>query len=145
MLTEIKERYPHLKAENLILQEFNADAHPRPDITAMDWDFKSNAPQPVEGATIYNFLHILHNTPDIESIQCLKKISAVMSPNSRIFIQEFSKSISNTQMHASMIAFFGGRERNSKEWHAMADIVGLKVTFEAYPDRGEGLVEMMRK
>lgn len=144
MLLEIKESYPHLTAENLILQEFNADAHPRADITALDWDFKSDAPQPVVGATIYNFMHIFHNTPDIASIQCLKKIAAVMNSHSRIFIQEFTKSVGNANMHASMIAFFGGRERSSKEWHAIAGIADLKVTFEAYPEKGEGLIEMMK-
>lgn len=144
MLLEIKESYPQLTAENLILQEFNAAAYPRPNITAMDWDFKCDSPQPVKGATIYNFLHIFHNTPDIESIKCLKKISAVMQPHSRIFIQELPRIKGNAYMHASMIAFFGGRERSSKEWHAMAEIADLKVTFEAYPEKGEGLVEMMK-
>jgi hypothetical protein len=43
-----------------------------------------------------------------------------------------------------MIAWLGGRERSSEEWHGMAEIVVLKVSFEADPGLGEGLVEMRK-
>jgi hypothetical protein len=43
-----------------------------------------------------------------------------------------------------MIEQLGGRERSSKEWKQMASMAGLKVTFEAYPAAGEGLVEMRK-
>lgn len=143
-LLELKESYPHLSAENLILQEFNADAHPRAEVTAMDWDFKGATAQPIIGAHVYNLMHICHNMPDIETMQLLKKLSTAMEPRSRLFIQEFSKSLRNSNMHAGMIAWLGGRERSSAEWHAMAEIAGMKVTFEAHADKGEGLIEMMK-
>lgn len=145
MLLELKEAYPHLKAENLILQEFNGAANPRAGITATDWDFKSSTPQPVLGATIYNFMRVFHNTSDIESIKCLKKIAKAMSPTSRIFIQETAKVTGRAKMHAAMIALFAGRERSFKEWRDIADIAGLKVTFEKDGENGgDGLIEMMK-
>jgi hypothetical protein len=144
LLLELKEAYPRLKRENLILQEFNADANPRADITAMDWNFKGSDPQPIIGADVYNLMHICHNVSDIECMRLLKKIATAMEPHSRLWIQEFSKSLRNANIHAGMIAWLGGRERSSEEWHAMAEIAGLRVTFEVYAELGEGLVEMKK-
>ena len=90
-LLELRELYPGLKAENLILQEFNADAQPRSDITAMDWDFKGPTPRPVVGADVYNLMHIRHNAPYLEAVQLLWKLSAAMGPKSRLWIQEFTR------------------------------------------------------
>lgn len=144
LLLELKEAYPNLKQENLILQEFNADANPRAGISGMDWDFKGPDPQPIIGADVYNTMHICHNLPDIDCMRLLKKLAAAMEPHSRLWIQEFPKTLTNSHMHACMIAWLGGRERSSEEWHSMAEIVGLRVTFEAYPELVEGLVEMQK-
>ena len=46
--------------------------------------------------------------------------------------------------NAAIFEQCGGRERSSREWKQMADMAGLKVTFEAYPAAGEGLVEMRK-
>jgi hypothetical protein len=144
MLLEIKEAYPQLGYDNLILEEFNAAIHPDKNIQAIEWDAKSNNAQPIVGATIYSLMHVFHNTPDIESLLLMKKLSAAMDANSRLLIHEFSKNLNYTNMHASMIAMMGGGERSSKQWHQMAEISGLKVTFEKYPTLGEGLVEMRK-
>jgi hypothetical protein len=144
LLLELKEAYPPLKRENLILQEFNAAANPRADITAMDWNFKGPDPQPIVGADFYNLMHICHNVSDIQCMRLLKKITAAMEPHSRLWIQEFAKFLTNANIHAGMIAWLGGRERSSEEWHAMAEIAGLNVTFEGYTELGEGLVEMRK-
>lgn len=144
ILMELKEAYPFLAKDNLILQEFSIDdkAKDSQDLTTMEWDFKSSSPQPICAAVIYNFLHILHNLSDIEALKLLKKIVAVMDNESRIWVQEYSKNLRYAQMHASMIAMYGGRERSSAEWRDIAGLVGLEVTFERYPEKGEGLVEM---
>jgi hypothetical protein len=144
MLQEIKAAYPELGFENLILEEYNAAIHPDTNIQAIEWDAKSNKPQPIIGATIYSLMHVFHNTPDIETLLLMRKLACAMDSNSRILIHEFSKNLNYTNMHASMIAMMGGGERTSKQWNQMAEISGLKVTFEKYPDFGEGLVEMMR-
>lgn len=142
MLLEIQEAYPHLTAANLILQEFSADIEASPAVTTMVWDFKSAAPQPVVGATVYSLKHIFHNMPDLEAVQLMQKLARAMGGESRIWIHEVSKMPVNGNLHAAMIACMGGRERSSREWAAMAGLCGLRVSFEAYVDLGEGLVEM---
>lgn len=144
MLLEIKAAYPKLGFENLLLEEFNAAIHPDAHIQAIEWDAKSDKPQPIIGATIYSLMHIFHNTPDIETILLMKKVAKAMDSRSRLLIHEFSKNLNYTNMHASMIAMMGGGERTSKTWHQLAEISGLRVTFERYPELGEGLVEMMK-
>ena len=67
-----------------------------------------------------------------------------MGLHSRLLIHEFSKNKNYGNMHATMIELFGGRERSSKEWKKLAAMARLRVTFEAYPDAGEGLVEMQK-
>lgn len=129
MLLELKEAYPYLKRENPILQEFNADTTPRANITAMEWNFKGPELQLVTGANVYNLMHICHNLPEEN---CHDD-----GPNSRAWIQKFSKSLKNSNIHTGMITWFGGRERGSEEWHTMAEIAGLKVAFEGYAELGE--------
>ncbi|KAG0646106.1 3-O-methyltransferase 2 [Hyphodiscus hymeniophilus] len=80
-------------------------------------------------------MHILHNLPDIDCMSLLKKNATAMGPHSRLWVHELPNSLRNSHIHA-------GRETSSDEWHAVAAIADLKVTFEAYPDLGEGLVEM---
>ena len=67
-----------------------------------------------------------------------------MAPYSRLLIHEFSKNAQYAAMHATMVVLYGGRERSSRDWQLLAEVAGLKVTFEAYPQSGEGLVEMRR-
>ncbi|PLB54026.1 S-adenosyl-L-methionine-dependent methyltransferase [Aspergillus steynii IBT 23096] len=53
-------------------------------VEAMPYSFLD--PQPVKGATIYFFRHILHNWPDTVCHQILKNTISAMSPNSRIIM-----------------------------------------------------------
>lgn len=145
MLLELKSAYPHLPASSLILQDYHPDPLNADNLTVTHWDFKdSNSLQPVLGATIYSLTHIYHNLPDLEALTLMKKISDAMAPHSRMLIHEFPKNRNYGKMHAAMIQMMGGRERSSREWKLMAGIAGLEVTFEAYPEAGEGLVEMRK-
>ena len=74
----------------------------------------------------------------------MQKTAAAMNADSRLLIIEYTKNTTNVPMHATMITLYGGRERSSPEWNQMAALCGLKVTFEAYPDMGECLVEMRK-
>jgi hypothetical protein len=60
-------------------------------------------------------------------------------------VHEFSKNRTYAFMHASMVALYGGRERTGAEWRRMAALASLKITFEAYPEIGEGVVEFRKK
>ncbi|KAG0152717.1 O-methyltransferase, putative [Penicillium digitatum] len=144
LLLEVQAAYPYLGAEDLILQEFNADIGIVPGVRRMEWNYKEEAEQPVRGACVYALQHILHNLPDLDAVALLQKISHAMAPGSRVLIIEYAKNFTYTSLHASMIALYGGRERNSVEWKQMAGLCGLEVTFEVYVRAGESLVEMRR-
>ncbi len=147
MLLEIKEAFPQFHAADLVVEEFNNDlGGDIPGITLVTWNYKEgNSPQPLQGALVYHLAHILHNLPDLDAIELMQKISAAMAPYSRLLVHEFSKNVNYAKMHASMSVLFGGRERTGTEWRRMAALAGLEVTFEAYPELGEGLLEFRKK
>jgi hypothetical protein len=144
MLLDFKAAFPQLQTADLIVQEFNHDITDIPGVTLALWNYKGENPQPIKGPLIYHLAHILHNLSDLEAVRLLKKIAEAMAPHSRLLIHEFAKNATYAKMHAAMIALYGGRERSSAEWHQMADFAGFRVTFEAYPPFGEGLVEMRK-
>lgn len=145
MLLELKSTYPHLPQSSLILQDYHPDPINADKLTVTHWDFKDDkSPQPVVGALIYSLTHIYHNLPDLEALTLMKKLADAMGTHSRMLIHDFPKNRNYGKMHAAMIQMMGGRERSSREWKQMAAIVGLEVTFEAYPEAGEGLVEMRK-
>ncbi|KIX06275.1 uncharacterized protein Z518_04250 [Rhinocladiella mackenziei CBS 650.93] len=144
MLLEVKAVYPHLGKQNLVLQEYHPDEVNTNELTVVHWDFKGGSPEPIKGALVYSLTHIYHNLPDLEALRLMKTVSEAMAPHSRMLIHEFSKNSTYGKMHATMIQLYAGRTRSSREWKQMAAMVGLEVTFEAYPVAGEGLVEMRK-
>jgi hypothetical protein len=144
MLLELKNAYPDLPPDSLILQDHYAGKASVPGMKIVHWDYKGGAPQPVLGALNYSLAHVFHNLPDLDALELMQKISDAMEPHSRLLIHEFSKNKNHGNIHATMIELFGGRERSSKEWKKLAAMARLRVTFEAYPDVGEGLVEMRK-
>jgi len=144
LLLEVQAAFPHLTAENLVVQEFNAEIDEVPGVSLMAWNYKTSPAQPITGARIYSLQHILHNLPDLAAVALLQKLSQAMAPTSRLLIIEYAKNMTYTHLHASMIALFGGRERSASEWRQLAQVSGLKVTFEAYVAGGESLVEMRK-
>lgn len=147
LLLEVQAAYPHLNRSNLIVQEFNAEieADHLSGVQLMEWNFKESPEQPVRGARIYSLQHILHNLPDLDAVSLLQKLSRAMTVESRVLIIEYAKNMTYTSLHASMISFFGGRERSPKEWRQLASVSGLEVGFEGYLRAGESLVEMRLK
>ncbi|KAB8226230.1 S-adenosyl-L-methionine-dependent methyltransferase [Aspergillus novoparasiticus] len=144
LLLDIKAAYPDLQASDLVVQEFNQDIIEIAGITLAIWNYKEDTPQPIKGALVYHLAHILHNLSDLEAARLLQKISEAMGSHSRILIHEFAKNANYAKMHSAMIALYAGRERSAVEWRQMAALAGLKVTFEAYPEFGEGLIEMRK-
>lgn len=144
LLLEVQSAFPHLGRENLVVQEFNAAIDDIPGVHLMEWNYKASAEQPIQGARVYSLQHILHNLPDLDAVALLQKISRAMAPTSRLLIIEYAKNMTYTSLHASMVALYGGRERSASEWRQLADVSGLRVTFEQYVRAGESLVEMRR-
>ncbi|KAL5048354.1 hypothetical protein BDW71DRAFT_196030 [Aspergillus fruticulosus] len=134
MLLELKEAFPQFTAADLVVEEFQSDN----DLGDED------SPQPVKGALVYHVAHILHNLPDLDAARLLQRISDAMAPYLRLLMHEFSKNKNYAFIHASMVALYGGRERTSAEWQRMAALAGFRITFEAYPELGEGVVEFRK-
>ncbi|KAF2972868.1 hypothetical protein GQX73_g810 [Xylaria multiplex] len=142
-LLELKDAFPQLGADDLVLQEYNSEIGEVSGVTQMSWNFKDEGQeQPVKGALIYFLSCILHNLSDVEVVKLLKKVRGAMSSRSRILIQEPEKTTANATVHGAMIVLYGGRERTSVEWQNLAAKAGLVVAFEVYPQEGECLVEM---
>ncbi|KAJ5160676.1 uncharacterized protein N7482_007680 [Penicillium canariense] len=144
LLLEVRAHYPQLQASQLVVQEFNAAIDDVPGITLMEWNYKTSAAQPIRGARVYSLQHILHNLPDLDAVALVQKLAAAMGPESRLLIIEYAKNLTYSNLHASMIALYGGRERSSAEWRLLAQVCGLEVSWEQYEMAGESLVEMRR-
>ncbi|KAL2859864.1 S-adenosyl-L-methionine-dependent methyltransferase [Aspergillus lucknowensis] len=142
LLLELKDAFPQLQTEDLIVEEFNDDLGDISEVKFVRWNYKDQStPQPIKGALIYHLSHVLHNLPDLEATRLLQRIREAMAPHSRLLVHELTRNVQSAGMHAFMMLVFGGRERVSSEWHQMAALAGLQVTFEAYPDFGPGLIE----
>ncbi|KAL4983009.1 S-adenosyl-L-methionine-dependent methyltransferase [Aspergillus falconensis] len=149
MLLELKEAFPQFTAADLVVEEFQSDndlgGNQQTEITLVNWNYKDeDSPQPVKGALVYHVAHILHNLPDLDAARLLQRISDAMAPYLRLLVHEFSKNKNYAFIHASMVALYGGRERTSAEWQRMAALAGFRITFEAYPELGEGVVEFRK-
>jgi hypothetical protein len=142
LLLEVQAHYPSLQASQLIVQEFNAAIDDVPNVRLMEWNYKISAEQPIRGARVYSLQHILHNLPDLDAVALVQKLARAMGAKSRLLIIEYAKNLTYTNLHSSMIALYGGRERSSAEWRKLAGICGLRVSFEKYEIAGESLVEM---
>lgn len=142
LLHEVRAYYPQLQSSQLIVQEFNAAIDDVPGVRLMEWNYKSPTEQPIRSARVYSLQHILHNLPDLEAVALVQKLARAMDPASRLLIIEYAKNLTYTNLHASMIALYGGRERSSAEWRQLAGVCGLRVSFEKYEVVGESLVEM---
>lgn len=144
MLLELKAAYPRLRAESLVVQEFQTELKTLDGgISLQEWNFKTS-PQPIRGALNYSLTHILHNNSDIEALALLRRLADAMEAHSRLLVHEFTKNTNYGNMHAAMIGLYAGRLRSPAEWRQMAEIVGLEITFEFHPEAGEGLIEMRK-
>ncbi|KAL4734526.1 putative O-methyltransferase [Aspergillus similis] len=146
LLLQFRDALPGLclTDKDLVVEEFNDDIGDIPGITLVRWDFKSEDPQPIRGAVVYHLAHVLHNLPDLEAVRLLRKIRDAMAPYSRILVHEMARSTDMAFLHAAMIVLFGAKERSPAELGELAREAGLRVTFEAFPMYGDGVLELMR-
>jgi hypothetical protein len=55
LLLHLKEAFPQLRNEDLIVEEFNDDLGDVSGLTLIEWNYKDEStPQPIKGALIYN-------------------------------------------------------------------------------------------
>ncbi|KAL2786951.1 S-adenosyl-L-methionine-dependent methyltransferase [Aspergillus keveii] len=145
LLLQLKEAFPQLRNEDLIVEEFNDDLGYVSGVTLIQWNYKDEStPQPIKGALIYNLSHVLHNLPDLDAIHVLQRIAEAMAPHSRILVHEDVKRTEKAPVHAAMILLFGRRERTEPEWRLMAKFAGLEVTFIGFPGFAPGVIELRK-
>jgi hypothetical protein len=144
-LLQLKEAFPQLRNEDLIVEEFNDDLGYVSGVTLIQWNYKDKStPQLIKGALIYNLSHVLHNLPDLDAIRVLQRIAEAIAPHSRILVHEDVKRTEKAPVHAAMILLFGGRERTEPEWRLMAKFAGLEVTFIGFPGFAPGVIELRK-
>ncbi|GKZ82897.1 hypothetical protein AnigIFM56816_007723 [Aspergillus niger] len=114
-------------------------------ITMRKWNSTGDDnPQSVKGALVYHMQNVMHALPDLEAARLLQEIAESMALYSRWSIHGLPKILNMVGAHTAMVLFFGGRQRGQTDWEQMAAVAGLRVTFQVYPEFGEGVVEMRK-
>ena len=111
-----------------------------PGVKAMAHDFFT--PQPVKGASVYLFRHVLHDWPDEANRKILLHVVPALAPESRIVIQEQvvptkGASMLNVGVDISMM-LFSGMERSEKQWSALLDSAGFQIVKITPPNPPKG-------
>ncbi|KAL4922923.1 o-methyltransferase [Aspergillus aurantiobrunneus] len=110
------------------------------------------AEQPLTGARVYFYHHILHDWSDRYCVEILKRVAAAMTPGyskllvHEMIVPELGASRFEAQMDISMMVFNGGMERTGGEWRALLGLAGLKVVevWEPVDEGGDGIIEAVR-
>ena len=85
-----------------------------------------------KGARHYYLRNVLHDYPDASCIVLLRNISAAMSADSALLIDELVLPNSSVALHVAeldigMMASLAGKERSEGEWRALLEEAGLAV------------------
>jgi hypothetical protein len=90
------------------------------------------------GADVYMLKHVLHGRKDAEAISILKNCRTVIPQNGSLLIIEFvlpalvSHADPQLEGHLmsdlNMLAVTGGKERSEREWRALLEAAGFKLT-----------------
>jgi hypothetical protein len=103
------------------------------------------------GADVYIIKHVLHGRTDADAITMLKRCRAVMQEDGTLLVIEFvlpdvvSKADRALEAHLmsdlNMLAVTGGRERSEREWKALLEAAGFRLSA-VYPVGSDvGIVE----
>ncbi|OTB15976.1 hypothetical protein K445DRAFT_59919 [Daldinia sp. EC12] len=150
-IISFREKFPHLPGR-LILQDtapvIDNIQSMIPEVDMMAYDFFTE--QPVKGARAYSYHHILHDWPDEQCLQILKRVKEAMKPGySKLLIHdaivpEQGANVYHGLMDLTMMAFNGGLERTEGQWRELLGKAGFDVVNTLPPwDDGDGLIEAM--
>lgn len=75
----------------------------------------------------------MHDWPDTECVKILQNLELVLASDSRILLDEIVLPDSEVYWQAmvadlAMMILFAGKERTRKEWHALVEQTGLRIT-----------------
>ncbi|KAL4889539.1 S-adenosyl-L-methionine-dependent methyltransferase [Aspergillus ambiguus] len=134
-LIHFKEHYPN-HSGRLILQDLPStiEGTPRlPDgIEAMGHDCFT--PQPVQGASIYMFRHIIHDWSDSEAEHIFRQIVPAMDPEQSTLLivdrvmPEHEPELRDVELDLLMWLAVNGLERTESQWSKLFQKAGLKLT-----------------
>ncbi|OJD27342.1 hypothetical protein ACJ73_01256 [Blastomyces percursus] len=119
-------------------------------IEKVTYDFFTQ--QPVTGARVYFYHHILHDWSDSYCLKILENVAAAMTPGySKLLIHEMvvleqGASQFQAQLDMTMMAFNSGMERTAKQWRELLEKAGLAMFkfWEPIDEGGDGIVEAMK-
>ncbi|KAF3484260.1 uncharacterized protein GIQ15_03584 [Arthroderma uncinatum] len=151
-LLAYKNKFPN--TGRLVLEDLPAVVEALGDLdSAIDkvaYDFFTE--QPVTGARVYFYHHILHDWSDSYCLRILEKVASAMTPGysklllHEIIVLERGASQFQAQLDMTMMAFNGGMERTRQQWSTLLEKAGLKVVefWDPVDEGGDGIVEAMR-
>ncbi|TVY84481.1 O-methyltransferase asqD [Lachnellula suecica] len=105
--------------------------------------------QPIQGARVYFYHHILHDWPDEKCVEILKHAKKAMTPGySKLLLHELilpeqGASVLQARFDLVMMAFNSGMERTGKQWRVLLEMAGFEVVKLWVPgdSDADGLVE----
>ncbi|PYH81881.1 putative O-methyltransferase [Aspergillus uvarum CBS 121591] len=121
-----------------------------PAIETVPYDFFTE--QPVVGARVYFYHHILHDWSDPYCLRILQQVAAAMTPGfSKLLVHEIIVSDQRAaqfqaQFDMTMMAFNAGIERTRLQWQTLLEAAGLTVVgvWDSVDEGGDGIVEAMK-
>ena len=128
-----KQHFP-TSTGRLVLQDLghvveNVDNLPD-GVEIMEHDFFTD--QPITNARAYYLHTVLHDWPDTDCHQILRKLSMAMSSRSKLLINEIVLEETGTplfpaQFDLSMMAMHGSMERTENQWRDLLEHAGLEI------------------
>jgi hypothetical protein len=145
VMVELASKHPDL---TMIVQDFAA-LEPQFDATIPE-KYKSRisfqahdffTPQPIKGADVYFFKHVLHDWPDASCVKILKNVVPAMKSGSRIILMEgvlaevgqVPNSVAKlgTALDLQMMAALNARERKAEDWKALFKAADERLVVKA--------------
>ncbi|PLB51574.1 o-methyltransferase [Aspergillus steynii IBT 23096] len=108
--------------------------------------------QPVKGARVYFYHHILHDWSDEYCLKILENVTAVMTPGySKLLVHEMivpeqGASLFEGLLDMTVMAFNAGMERTKQQWRVLLEAAGLQVVsfWDSIDEGGDGIIEAMK-
>ncbi|KAI5865369.1 sterigmatocystin 8-O-methyltransferase [Durotheca rogersii] len=152
-LLAFHQKYPG--RARLVLQDtssvLNSVRHPSPFIEHVAYNFFE--PQPLKGARVYFYHHILHDWPDGKCAKILAQAKAAMKPGySKLLLHEMivperGASTFHAMIDITMLVFNSGIERTERQWRKLLAAAGFEVLKVWLPpeEDADGIVEAVLK
>jgi len=119
----------------------------RVDITAGDFFDRTTLPK---NGDVYLLSWILHNWSDVQAMEILHNVYAIMPVGAELLISELflpqvgTEPDSTAESSLNMLLYFGGRERTTDEYVGFVTKAGFRSIETLDPNAGKGLVYALK-